>query len=310
MDPGGAGRSWVALGIGVGAVVAVVGAQRWLASSQVPDGVASGSVQVLADLVAGVFLLVAGIGVLMVVMNLLSTRPAGGPDAPTRPMGPLAFLAVLALLTALVLFGHQLARPTRPSAIHVPVALVPTALPADPAVGQSAPGRPRPGADAAADSVDLSSWLDVLGGLLLAALAALTLGAMIRRRPETRAVAGADDPPGADDDLYPVPLVPGDPAAEPDPRRAVVAAYHQLLASAAGHSLARRRHEAATEHLDRLGRSWPRAAAAARPLVAAFDRARYSEHPITEADRAAALDSLRRFEAEVDPAPAQLGTGW
>lgn len=84
-------------------------------------------------------------------------------------------------------------------------------------------------------------------------------------------------------------------SSEPDPRKAVVAAY-RLMESAFGRIGVPRRHfEAPYEYLARVLSSRPRTAGDAGELTHLFELARFSHHPIDEEMRSSAMASLSRI---------------
>ena len=87
-----------------------------------------------------------------------------------------------------------------------------------------------------------------------------------------------------------------DPAAEPDPRRAVIACYLQLLEVAARHGPERRESETPTEYLRRVLADTDAAASPASTLTGLFERARYSDLPVDESMRADAISALRALQ--------------
>ena len=68
-----------------------------------------------------------------------------------------------------------------------------------------------------------------------------------------------------------------DPGTEPDPRRAVIGCYLQMLEVAARHGPERRDSETPTEYLRRMLASTAATATPATSLTRLFDRARYSQ---------------------------------
>jgi hypothetical protein len=87
-----------------------------------------------------------------------------------------------------------------------------------------------------------------------------------------------------------------DPFCEPDPRRAVIACYRQMLEVAAKHGPERRRSETPTEYLRRMLAVTASAKAPAASLTRLFEQARYSKRPVGESmrsDAIAALDAIR-----------------
>ncbi len=127
--------------------------------------------------------------------------------------------------------------------------------------------------------------------LLVAALAWIIGRRVLRRRPLAVAVdAGATAPAGLaeaiDDSL-------DDLLAEPDPRRAIVAAYARLESALGRAGLGRRPGETARELLARLLATLPHGNSGIDELTALFEEARFSTHTIGEADRQRAIALLR-----------------
>jgi hypothetical protein len=87
-----------------------------------------------------------------------------------------------------------------------------------------------------------------------------------------------------------------DPTSEPDPRRAVIACYLQLLEVAAIHGPRRREAETPTEYLRRALMSTGAAAAPAALLTGLFERARYSHLPVGESMRSEAISALSSLQ--------------
>jgi hypothetical protein len=83
---------------------------------------------------------------------------------------------------------------------------------------------------------------------------------------------------------------------DPDPRRAVIAAYAALLDGLGAAGAPREPYEAPEEHLRRALQLLHVPAAAATAVTERFLAARFSQHPVTESDRHAALDALRAAE--------------
>jgi hypothetical protein len=92
------------------------------------------------------------------------------------------------------------------------------------------------------------------------------------------------------------------PEDEPDPRRAIVAAYLAMTQAAARCGVRREPNETASEYLQLL---LGIAGAPARPalqLTGMFERARYSTEPIGEDARSVAISSLRAIRAGIGSA--------
>ena len=89
--------------------------------------------------------------------------------------------------------------------------------------------------------------------------------------------------------------------AEPDPRRAIIAAYARLLDGLAACGLGRREAEAPEEHLRRALLALRVRADPMRVLVDLFGEARFSEHDLTADHKAAALDAFRAARDDLVP---------
>jgi hypothetical protein len=87
--------------------------------------------------------------------------------------------------------------------------------------------------------------------------------------------------------------------AEPDPRRAVIAAYARMERSLERVGLPRARHEAAFEYLGRLLGLLGAPAAPVRRLTDLYQVAKFSEHPIDEAMKRQAIDALSELRDEL-----------
>ena len=90
-----------------------------------------------------------------------------------------------------------------------------------------------------------------------------------------------------------------DVAGEPDPRRAIVAAWVGMGDALSRHGLRREPWEAPLEYMQRGLRAVHVSARSAQRLTALFQRARYSDHPATAAMRDEALAALRDVRDEL-----------
>ena len=126
-----------------------------------------------------------------------------------------------------------------------------------------------------------------------------------RKRPPKERVPGAAEALAAtiDDTL-------DDLRREPDPRRAVIAAYARMERSLAAHGLPRLPSEAPHEYLARALVELDASAASARHLTTLFERAKFSPHLVDLAMKQEAIEALVRLrdelltrDAEPEPAP-------
>ena len=87
---------------------------------------------------------------------------------------------------------------------------------------------------------------------------------------------------------------------DPDPRTAIIGCYAAMERSLADAGLPPRVADTPAEVLGRATASGLVRSAWAATLTGLFRQARYSSHPMTEADRAAAIDALARVRADLD----------
>ena len=90
-----------------------------------------------------------------------------------------------------------------------------------------------------------------------------------------------------------------DPMAEPDPRRAVIACYLQLLEVAARHGPERRMSETPAEYLRRVLTRTEGATVPATSLTGMFEKARYSAQPVDESMRSGAVRALAALKTVI-----------
>ena len=139
------------------------------------------------------------------------------------------------------------------------------------------------------------AWTPVLITLVLVLLAAGAWWFSARARRQARGELGEDELLAAElaaavdeslDDLR----------AEPDPRRAVIAAYARLERVLAAHRLPRRAAEAPLEYLGRMLAELSVSPVAARRLTDLFERAKFSQHavgPDMKEEAISALETVR-----------------
>lgn len=87
--------------------------------------------------------------------------------------------------------------------------------------------------------------------------------------------------------------------AEPDPRRAVIAAYARLEGALASSGLPRRPAETAEEYVVRVLGALEVSRRPVRELTGLFERAKFSQHPIDEPMRERAIAALTRIRDEL-----------
>jgi hypothetical protein len=93
--------------------------------------------------------------------------------------------------------------------------------------------------------------------------------------------------------------------AEPDPRRAVIAAYARMERAFAAHGVPRRQFEAPHEYLGRVLAEATGGGRGAARLTALFERARFSSHEVDSAMKNEAIDAIQALQAELAAAEAE-----
>jgi hypothetical protein len=91
--------------------------------------------------------------------------------------------------------------------------------------------------------------------------------------------------------------------AEPDARRAVVAAYARMERTFGRHGLRRTPSETPTEYLRRILLGLTARVEAVRVLTALFEQAKFSDHTIDGAMKQDAIDALRTIRDDLQAAP-------
>jgi len=232
-----------------------------------------------ADLVASLLLLllVAVVAALVLAVVVLV------PDQRLRPprshrRSVLVALLPLALVLFLWLFGEPLGLLDRLRLDGAPVSTLPVLDASEPSVTPARPG-PLP--------------LLVAGAAVvaMAAIAAAWLLADRRRRgpPRTAAERLVELLDDTLDDLE----------REPDPRRAVIAAWARMERGLAAAGLPRRPAEAPFEYVGRVLAAAPVRPAHVHRLTDLFERAKFSRHTIDQAMREEAVAALRAVRSDL-----------
>ena len=91
--------------------------------------------------------------------------------------------------------------------------------------------------------------------------------------------------------------------SDPDPRAAIIGCYAAMERSLADAGLPPQQADTPAEVLSRATESGLVRSASAGALTGLFRQARYSRHPMTEADRAAAIGALTQVQADLGSGP-------
>lgn len=243
----------------------------------------------LLDLVFSLYLVALASGAVILVYLLVQRRVAKATGV-ARRRGVLEMLATMFVLAGLaMLFARRLVTWERPPPVEAEEGIgVATAIPAD--------------TSALPSSYQAEvAWIPVLVtvGLIALAAAAWWLSSRARRRargelPSALAAAVAQAVDESLDDLR----------AEPDPRRAVIAAYARLERVLAAHGLPRKPSEAPLEYLGRMLAEVSVGDRAARALTDLFERAKFSQHAVGPEMKEQAIAALETVRDELHVAQA------
>ncbi|HLQ62343.1 MAG TPA: DUF4129 domain-containing protein [Candidatus Acidoferrales bacterium] len=220
----------------------------------------------------------------LIVWAFTAERQGELPPLPRRSL--LAYvispLAVAALLGSLVLLRARLAR---------------GGLPGQPGPGGLL-GLPSPPAGlirGAAGGPGGFDWIAL--GLVLVLLGAVAAIAWLQLRSPRRALRAR--PRAQEQAKRTLDLALQELEREPDPRRAVIAAYARMERVLAWHDLPRRHFEAPLEYLARVLGFLGAGGSDLTRLTDLFQRAKFSRHEITSGDKAAAIESLKAVREHV-----------
>ncbi|MGZ8782657.1 MAG: DUF4129 domain-containing protein [Gaiellaceae bacterium] len=284
------GRNALLTALGVLAALALV-AIAARGSTSVGDDTTRKPSDALLDVFFSLYIVAMLAGAVMLVYLLVLRRKvkAQTGQAPRRSL--LEMLGTMVLLLGLgTLLARRLSTWERPAAIEPEEAI---GRPLDAPVTTTGPATTAYEADI--------SWIPVLAtiGLIVLAVAAWWFSGRARKRargelhPElATAVAHAVDE--SLDDLR----------AEPDPRKAVIAAYARLESVLAAHGLPRKPAEAPLEYLGRMLAELSVRDEAARALTELFERAKFSQHAVGQEMKDDAIEALETVRDDLAAARA------
>jgi len=277
-------RSTLLTTLGVLAALALVAvAARGSTSSAGDAGVRKPS-ELLLDILVSLYIVLLGLGVVMVIVLLVLRRHvrAVDPDPRGRALGSLLTATVLIVAGFLLLRLFEL---------RDPQAELPQLSPPATSDEEAA-------ARAARDTYQAEfAWLPMLALGLLALLGGL---AWWRAGKARRRVRDRGHKPTLAETLADVLAETLESLrAEPDPRRAVIRAYARLERMAAASGVPRRPAEAPLEYLGRLLAGLDVGPAAVRRLTSLFERAKFSHHAIDESMKQEAIAALESVQEDL-----------
>ena len=268
------------------ALVLVAVASR--GSTSTGDGGAGRPADTLVDLLFTLYVLALVAGAICFVFLLaLSRASAGGQPSPGR--GWRNWLGLAVLVGAVLLFTRDF------GGRRMPLRDVETP-------GAAAGDRTPTTGDAVQGHEAQFAWIPVV--VILALIGIALAGGWWARRSRRRArgetperILAAAVAAAIDESL-------DDLRAEPDPRRAVIAAYARLERVLAAYGLPRRASEAPLEYLGRMLAVLSVQPTAARRLTELFERARFSEHAIGAEMKEQAIAALEDVRGDLAAARA------
>jgi uncharacterized membrane protein YhaH (DUF805 family) len=278
-----------ALGV-LGAVVLVAIAAR--GSTSTGDSSTRKPSDALTDIFFGLYIVAILGGVAFFVYALLLRRQmkVQTGQAPRKTLlEMLASMFVLAIAAALL--ARRLADWQRPAPVEPEEAVGQAhTIPVDTSI------QPLP-----ASSESHVAWLPVIVtvALIVIAVAAWWYAGRARRkaRGELRPRLAAAVAQAVDESL-------DDLRAEPDPRRAVIAAYARLERVLAAHGFPRKPSEAPLEYLARMLTDLSVSHRAARALTELFERAKFSQHAVGPEMKEQAIEALETVRDDLLAAEA------
>lgn len=207
-----------------------------------------------------------------------------------RLLGPLILLLTLAALSFLI---EDVYRRGHLRVFHPPGS-------GRAGAGSGAARKPLPGVPVEPRFEWIVLWIAVAA--VVVATVAVIVWSRTRPQPPPR---GAEDEPALARDLaLSIEGAIGDLEAEPDARRAVIAAYARMEGVLARNGLRRRPSETPLEYLRHVLDGLTTRGDAVARLTRLFEEAKFSRHEIGPPEKRAAIAALHEIRADLQPGPA------
>jgi len=267
----------------IAAAALVAAASR--AHGGVRGGTGPGPTRAFADQLFTVALVMMVVGVAAWIYILFVRRDLIElPDESTRRRNVLVSLAFVLGIAAFAMLAKRLGY----HGLHLPFLHYPW---------QAQSVHPKPGAKPgpAAPAHGHLSWFAGIGAIVFiaAAAAAVWFSSRTTSQPDKTRLSRAETLSYALDESL------AELHAEPDPRRAIIAAYAHMERALAAAGLPRRPAEAPLEYLERALVDLHATAASARRLTDLFRVAKFSDHPLGEEAKEDAIDALEAVRDEL-----------
>ena len=251
-------------------------------------GAGPGPTRSFGDQLFTVALVMMGVGVAAWIYILFVRRDLIElPDEERRRRNVYVSLALVLGIAAFAVFAKRLGYHGLhlPGFLHHPLPSFPGAHP-----------KPKPGGTTpAAQAHGHLSWLAGIGAtaLIAAAAAAVWFASRTTAQPDKTRLDRTEAFSAALDESL------ADLRAEPDPRRAIIAAYAHMERALAAAGLPRRPAEAPLEYLERALLELAATAASARRLTDLFRIAKFSDHALDAQAKEDAIDALEAVRDEL-----------
>jgi hypothetical protein len=134
------------------------------------------------------------------------------------------------------------------------------------------------------------------------ALAVVAVVLLVRRRRQLAEAAAAHRPTVAEELAATIDDAIDDLEAEPDPRRAVIAAYARMEAVLARHGVARRPSQTPLEYLRRVLADLSGRGADVERLTGLYEEAKFSTHQVDGSMKRDAITALQAIRTGLSPA--------
>lgn len=283
------GASRVSFALTVFAVLVLVGVVAVASSGSTPTG--SDDTRPPSEVIfntimsVGIVLLIPGLAILVYGLTQRKAIAKELASGRYRRTGLLTFIGLMALLGVVSYF--------RLRGWESPLADGPSDAP----LPRGAPGVTEPGGEV--DAVPRNPQFEWIPVLVIVSLAAIGIAAYVLAGRRQRPPLAFDDAVVAEEVASLLDDSLDDLRAEPDPRRAVIAAYARLERALGASGLPRRQEETADEYITRILDSLEVERKPVRTLSDLFRQAKFSHHDVSRTMKDEAIAALAGIRDEL-----------